>query len=171
LVDAADAARTLQKEFSRINKDDRDWIENIKQSELQFLAGEIHDVETTILNLSILLNAAAGRRSRLPPWLEENALKVRDQLFRDLVFGLLGAAEDNGGELTFNKNSETGTLAEALDLLRGHVPPGLVPEPLPVATIQRLKTDSRRLREGPVQEPLPATELERLKADFIRRHS
>lgn len=138
---AADAARTLQKEFSRLSKDDHDWVENIKQSQPQFLAGEIGHTETAIWNLANILNLAVGRRTPLPPWLEKNALKIDDQMLRELVFGLLAAAEDAGGKLTFNKNSESGTLVAALDLLRKHLPKGLVPQPLPASSIQRLKTD------------------------------
>jgi len=146
LVYAADAARTLQKEFFRIKKDDRDWIETIRQSQMQFGAAEINNIEAAITNLSMIFNAAVGRRSPLPPYFEKKTLKIRDQMLREFVFGLLAAVVDADGELTFNKNSETGTLAEALDLLRDHVPPGLVPEPLPAAVIQRLKADFFRLR-------------------------
>jgi len=141
LVYAADAARTLQKEFLRIKEDDRDWTETIRQSQMQFVDGEIKNIGGAITNLSMILNAAVGRRSPLPSWLERKSLKIRDQMLRELVFGLLAAAERTGGELTFNKNSETGTLAEALDLLRKHLPNGLVPDPFPASVIQRLKTD------------------------------
>jgi hypothetical protein len=146
LVYAADAARTLQKTFFRVKKQNRDWVETIKQSQMQFLAGEIHHVEATITNLSMLLNTAVGRPSPLPPHLAKGSLKIKDQMLRELVFGLLAAADNAGRKLTFNKNSETGTLAKALDLLRDHLPTGLVPEPLPAAVIQRLKTDFYRLR-------------------------
>jgi hypothetical protein len=146
LVYAADAARTLQKEFFRIKKDDRDWVETIKQFQMQFLAGEIDNVEATITNLSMLLNAAVGRPSPLPPHLAKGSLKIKDQMLRELVFGLLAAADNTGRKLTFNKNSETGTLAKALDLLRNYLPTGLVPEPLPAAVIQRLKADFFRMQ-------------------------
>ena len=145
LVYAADAARTLQKEFFRIKKEDRDWVETIRQSQMQFADAEIENIDSAIMNLSMVLNAAVGRRSPLPPYFEEKSLKIKDQMLRELVFGLLAAAKDNGGKLTFNKNSETGPLADALDLLRNHLPKGLVPEPLPASVIQRLKTDFYRL--------------------------
>ena len=136
-MEAADAARALQKEFARLKKQDRDWVESIKQSQMQFADSEIQDLETTILNLSMLLNAAVGRPSTV-------ALSVKGQMLR--VFGLLAAATDAGGKLVFNKNSETGTLADVLDHLRDHLPDGLVPEPLPASTIQRLKSEFIRLR-------------------------
>ena len=146
LTYAADAARTLQKEFFRIKKDDLDWIETIRQSQMQFAASGIENTGVAITNLSMILNAAVGRRSPLPQWLEKKALKTKDQILRELVFSLLAATKDTGGKLTFNKNSEAGSLAKALELLRGHLPKGLVPEPLPAATIQKLKADFSRFR-------------------------
>ena len=72
--------------------------------------------------------------------------KIRDQRLRELVSGLLSAARDANGKLTFDKNKESATLAVALRLLRDHLPEGLVPDPLPSSTIQRVKTAFFRLR-------------------------
>ena len=44
----------------------RNWIENIKRTQMQFLAGEIQDVEATISNLAALLHAAAGKTTPIP---------------------------------------------------------------------------------------------------------
>jgi hypothetical protein len=154
LIHAAKAARTLQQKFFHMSKQDREWVENIKRSEMQFTAGEIHHLETTIVNVARVFTASIGRPSPVPRHVEkmlERMLggpppKVKDQMLRELVFGLLAAATDTGGKLSFNKNSETGTLAKALDLLRDHLPRGLVPEPLSGSNIQRLITDFLRLR-------------------------
>ncbi len=150
LIQAAKAARTLQQNFFYMNKQDRDWVENIRHSQMQFMAGEIDHLESTIVNLAMVFSAAIGRPSPLPRHLERILPrgvppKIKDQMFRELVFGLLGAAEETRGQFRFNKNAESGTLARALNLLRDHLPKGLVPEPLPVVTIQRLKTDFFRL--------------------------
>jgi hypothetical protein len=147
LIYAADAARTLQKTYFRIKKQDHDWIANILQSQTQFLAGKIDDIETTIINLSMLFNEAVGRPSPLPPHAAgRRSLRIKDQMLRELVFGLLAATENAGGKLTFTKDSVTGTLAEALNNLREHLPTGLVQDPLPRVVIQRLKADFFRLR-------------------------
>jgi hypothetical protein len=143
LLEVADAARRLQDAFFRINKRDRSWIELIKQSEFQFEAARIHDPGTTILNITLLLHAAAGKSPPPPP---SNSVfakrhKRRDPMLRELVFCLLSATANAGGKLSFNKNSANGTLADALGLLRDHLPNGLVPDPLPSATIQRLKAE------------------------------
>ena len=67
LIEAADAARRLQDTFFRMNQSDRDWVEQVKPSQLQFLAGEINDLGSTINNIVLLLDGALGRPSRAPP--------------------------------------------------------------------------------------------------------
>ncbi len=137
LPQAADAARRLQDIYARMSQEDRDWVEHIKKTEMQFLAGEIQHIETTISNLSRLFHSALGvaspfpkppkHRRRAPDHIDRHDLhkklgmlkpRVRDQMLRELVFGLLRAARDTGGELRFDKNSGSGTLAETLCLLR-----------------------------------------------------
>src|SRR4051794_8816853 len=54
LHEAADAARQLQDTYSRMSQQDRDWIEHIKSTEVEFPAGAIQHVEATISNLSTL---------------------------------------------------------------------------------------------------------------------
>jgi hypothetical protein len=73
---------------------------------------------------------------------------IRDRPLEELVNVLLGAATSADGKLTFNMNEESGTLADALRLLRDHLPKGLVPDPLPARTIQRLKTAFFRFRRS-----------------------
>jgi len=166
LSEAADAARRLQDAYSRMNQVDRDWVEHIKCTEMQFAAGEIQHIEPTILNLSTLLHSALGKASPVlkPPKYRGRASndidrhdlhkklgmlepRAKDQMLREVVVGLLSAARDNGGDLDFNKNSESGALAKVLRLLRDgkYLPPGLVPDPLPASTIQRLKSEFVRL--------------------------
>jgi hypothetical protein len=65
-------------------------------------------------------------------------------MLRELVFDLLSAARGNYGEFTLDKNRQSGTLLKALDILRPHLPKGLVPNALPVGTIQKLKTEFSR---------------------------
>ena len=146
LTEAADAARTLQRVFLGLSEEDRDWLENIKGCQIQFAAGEIQDLEATILNQAMLFNAAIGRPSPLPQFLKRGSPKIKDQMLRELVFGMLAAAAETGGKLTFNGNSETGTLAQALDLLRDYLPRGLLATPLPASSIKRLKSDFSRFR-------------------------
>jgi hypothetical protein len=150
---AAKAAAQLDRELSSINEADREWVEHIKQSEaLPFPDGQIGNPAATATNMSVLLHNALGKTSPLPKYLRVGAPgrklppQVRDQMLRELVFDLLIAAEMTGGQFTLNKNSADGTLAVALDRLRPYLPSGLVPDPVPVDTVQRLKADFFRNR-------------------------
>jgi hypothetical protein len=158
LIECANAARTLHKKFIRMKATDREWVEHIKQTQSQLLVGELHDVETAILNMALLFDAALGRATPVPKPPKSSARyalfaklgtfkpRVRDQSLRELVFGLLAAARDTGGKLTFNVDSESGTLANVLDHLRPYLPPGLVPQPIRSRTIVRLKNEFDRLQ-------------------------
>jgi hypothetical protein len=162
LTEAADAARRLQDTFYRMNEWDRAWIEHVQQSEQLLFADRINDLGSTISQIVVLLHAALGRSPPVPrhiakmsaKLLEGKSPKIRDQMLRELVFGLLAAATRTDGKLSFDMNKESGTLAVALRILRDHLPEGLVPEPLPSRTIQRLKTQFFQLRR--LVDELPA---------------
>jgi hypothetical protein len=151
LVRAAKAAQTLQKEVYRLNQQDREWVDNIMSSEMvQFERGKIHDLTMTIVNLAMVFSSAIGRPSPLPPmgWLPPRwraSAMIKDQMLRELVFCLLSAADSTGGKFTLDKNYQKGTLLDALNILRDHLPKGLVPKALPIGTIQKLKADFYRL--------------------------
>ena len=66
LPQAADAARRLDDAYARMNKQDRDWVERIKPSQIQFLPGEIKDIQSTISNLSMLLHSALNKTYPMP---------------------------------------------------------------------------------------------------------
>ena len=155
LTEAADAARRLQDTFYRMNERDRGWVEHVKQSQQLLFADQINDLGSTISQIVVLLDAALGRPSPVPRHIAKMSAallgelpEIRDVRLRELVFGLLSAATRTGGKFTFIKDKESGTLAVALRLLRDHLPEGLVPEPLPSSTIQRLKTVFFRLRRS-----------------------
>jgi hypothetical protein len=144
LFKAARAATTLQKQFYRLSQEDREWLENIRSTSL--FRGI--PVEKAIMELELVFNHAIGRHSRrreLPRKWQLLQAGVKDQMLRELVFSLLRAARDNSGELTLDKNLSTGSLLEALDILRPHLPKGLVPKALAASTIQTLKTEFFRL--------------------------
>src|SRR5262249_53940144 len=132
---AAKAAKALQKAYFSLNPQDREWVHNIQSSET--LYAKPHLLDDTILHLSLVFSSAIGRPSPLPPQSRRFAVlmtgrapvQIKDQRFRELVFNLLGTADDLGGKFTFNKNDQSGTLLKALNILRngGHVPKGLVP--------------------------------------------
>ncbi len=154
LVRAAKAAQALQKAVYSLSQQDRAWVDNIMSSGmLQFERGKIHDLKMTIVNLAMVFSSAIGRPSPRPPmpWLPPRlraSAMIKDQRFRELVFDLLSAADEARGAFTLNKNRQTGTLLDALNILRDgdHLPKGLVPNALPIGTIQKLKANFFRLR-------------------------
>jgi hypothetical protein len=147
LVKAARAATTLQQEFHRLSPQDRERVDNIKSSSMAY---EI-SLEPTITKLAVVFNHAIGRPSEwlaLPRVFRRRQVRftVKNQMLRELVFSLLSAAHDNYGQFTLDKNRESGTLLKALDILRPYLPKGLVPNALPVGTIQKLKTEFSRIK-------------------------
>jgi hypothetical protein len=146
LIEAAEAARVLDKQFTGMNEHDRKWVEEVKKNSGAFFTAGLDDLAATIWNIARLLHDAIGKSYPVPAHLDFVHRTVKDQRLRELVFGLLSAASDAGGQFTFNKNSLSGSLATALTQLRPHLPPGLVPNPLPTTTIQRLKAEFERFR-------------------------
>jgi hypothetical protein len=148
LIEAAEAARVLDKKFTGMNDHDRKWVDEFKRTQgVVFAAGKIDDLAATITNIAMLLHDALGKSYPVPKHFDVGRHTVKDQGLRELVFGLLSAASETGGKFTFNKNSLSGSLATALSQLRPHLPPGLVPNPLLTTTIQRLKDEFERLRK------------------------
>jgi hypothetical protein len=166
LPQAADLARQLQATYCAMGQRAREWLEHIKSTEMLFLAGG-DNIDAMIRNLVMVFHAALGEASPVPAppekdgkggknpkyvlyeqWGMLDQERSQNQPLRDLVFGLLAAAAEAGGRLTFRKEDASGTLAHALDRLRNYLPPGLVPaDLLPLAsTIQRLKAEFNRLR-------------------------
>ncbi|HEY5331649.1 MAG TPA: hypothetical protein VIJ79_17355 [Acidobacteriaceae bacterium] len=145
LIQAADAARALLDNYTKMNTTDRDWVEHIKQTQTQFIVGEIHNLQISIYHIALILNSAIGKPCPPPQIVKIAGGTVRDQILREFLFGLLSAAAETRGKFTFDKNREGGSLAQALDLLRNHLPAGSVPDPLPISTVQRLKSEFKRL--------------------------
>jgi hypothetical protein len=68
--------------------------------------------------------------------------------FENFLTRLFVDVAETGGKLTFTKASETGTLIAALDILRPHLPEGVLPRRLPLGTIQKIKTNWRNFYAG-----------------------
>jgi hypothetical protein len=152
LREAAKATRTLQKAFDRLPDADRKWVENIRVQSALWGEG-LDELETTVKNLAIVFNHSVGRSSPIPrrslalnEKLRVTPLNVKDQMFKEVVIVLMSAAVENQGKFTLDANCKTGTLVEALDLLRDHLPQDLVPNELPAGTIQKIKKQFYELR-------------------------
>jgi hypothetical protein len=71
---------------------------------------------------------------------------VKDRMFQIFVRDLLLATEACGGRLGFEKNIGKGRLVEAINILKPCLPKGFVPTPLPLSTLQRIKSQLAKRR-------------------------
>ncbi len=70
---------------------------------------------------------------------------LRKKPHMNFAFNLLLHARNAGGHLSINKNNRTGTLFEAIDFLRPHLPPSFFPKVLPAGTLALIATEANRL--------------------------
>src|SRR5665811_1434593 len=79
--------------------------------------------------------------TRLPYKVGKRKGTVKDKTLHDLVFGLFSYAAGADGALSLDKNrnfnKEGSALAEALNKLRPYLPKGVIPDKLPLGTLQR----------------------------------
>jgi hypothetical protein len=71
---------------------------------------------------------------------------VKNRMFQIFVWDLLQAAEACGGKLGLEKNIGKGALIEAINILTPCLPKGFVPTPLPLSTLQRIKSKRTKRR-------------------------
>jgi hypothetical protein len=152
LIEVAKKARELDEGFTSLDERIRKWADDFKCTRgVFFAAGPIDKVEPTITNIAILLHDMLGKsypvRHLVPRHLDVGHFTVKDQRLRELVFGLLSAASDTGGEFTFDKNPFSGSLATALTRLKPHLPPDLIVNSSHASTIGRLTAEFERLRK------------------------
>jgi hypothetical protein len=158
LLRAAEAARTFNEAICSLNKDDREWVERLMaRPEYQDLP---RDFIVTVSQIDDLFSTAVG--SSIPPMPGTAALRekrgrpkgsFKDRMFEVFIRHILLFTDENGGELTFDKNFHKGTLVDVLNILRPRLPRGIVPNALPYGTIQKIKTKylkDRRRFLGPL---------------------
>ena len=59
LIETAKAARSLNQKFLRMNKQDREWINNhMEHFQLPLVGGEIQNLEHTVQNIAVVLAAS-----------------------------------------------------------------------------------------------------------------
>ena len=98
-------------------------------------------VEALAHLFSIAVNKAPPQGKSGPHKRGRRTGDVKDLSFRQFVHYLLVVTEEwCGGNLTLDKNYEKGTLIDAIKLLAPYLPARVVPNILPLQTIQRVKT-------------------------------
>jgi hypothetical protein len=110
----------------------------------------MEQAQELIAPLKILAATSAERLSEMrkpkprslgrPSYLDElSTLRARNLSFHEFTLHLLWDVREAGGRLTFEKNTGSGTLTKALELLRPHAPPNLIPKSLPLSTLWQIK--------------------------------
>jgi hypothetical protein len=170
LVKAASAARTLNEAVCSLNGRDRQWVNMIADrhpslSQEQRIRGttdlfEINELNYTVWLLATLFNFATNKSSpmvagvvRVPDKKGKKSGIGNDMMFEFVLRRLLTATAEARGRLSFNKNSCTGALVEALALLRDRLPQGVIPKALTGWTIQEIKTSHAKSRRRWLQSP------------------
>jgi hypothetical protein len=179
---AAKAARTLNEAVGSLKKADREWVENLLKQDDAIWSEELvnrppgrhslvpgqeerlRDLSVKVWALAGLFSTAAGQSApiaagiaKLPYKVGKRKGTVKDNTFHDLVFGLCSNAAEWDGELPLDKGKtfkeEGGALAEALDILRPYLPKGVIPDKLPLGTLQRIKTAQSKARRSLLDRP------------------
>jgi hypothetical protein len=144
LRQAEKAARILHEAFGGLNQDDRKWVERLL-AQNPWYQKCLSELPLTIWRLAHLFSTAMGKApppgpgNTVRPGLKGRRVgSVKDATFRNLVRHLMVDALETGGQLKFDKTSGTGSLIEALRILRPYLPEGVVPLVPPSGTIQFL---------------------------------
>jgi hypothetical protein len=141
LIRAAEAARALHEALANLSLDDRGWVEETWAKwplYEKWLPALPRSVEALAHLFSVAPQGKSGPQKR-----GRRSGDVKDLSFRQFVHYLLVVTEEwCGGTLTFDKNYESGTLIEAIKILTPYLPTLTVPTPLPLETIQRVKSNS-----------------------------
>lgn len=160
LVRAADATRTLHEALGSLNKEDREWVEGLLAEHPGYSDVDTADamelLRETVWWLVSLFSTAIGSsppsgpgKVARPDQKGRRRGTVKNVTFQDFVFDLLTNAGATGGDFTFDKNYETGTVLEAIEILTPHLPKGVVPKPLSksMGTIQRVISRYRKISD------------------------
>jgi hypothetical protein len=176
LTKAANAARALDEALARLNKEDQGGIEELLAEHPGYSDVKAADavllLRETVWWLVALLSTAIGKSpgsGTQPAKQGRRRGTVENAVFQDFVFDLMTNAGASGGEFTFDKNYEKGTLLDAIKILTSHLPEGVVPKNLSrsMGTIQRIVTKYRKILPNidNKYDSLPRDKI----ADFLAR--
>jgi hypothetical protein len=159
LVAAARAALTLNRAICKLNKEDQKWLLHILRtgefrSRNMAWSGKLEpyeqwdDFSQRVWVIAADLSTAAGLSG--PPSFPGLAdhrpgiSRIRDISFALVVSQLRSRATECGGGFKYNKRYQSGTLLQALEVLRPHLPNRVIPRALPLTTIDRLIAASNK---------------------------
>jgi hypothetical protein len=164
LVDAANAARILDKQLGKLNKSDRLWVERLvaqtipdentrewfernhgHRIDLPWYDGGLAGLQQTAYRLAHLFSIAVNKSAPKGPGKSsaDRNRTVKDVISQNFVRDLLIDADQTGGTLSLQRNAETGSLIDAIECLTKHLPEGVNAGNLSKMTLQRIKRGYR----------------------------
>jgi hypothetical protein len=139
----AEAARTLHQEFGRLDPLGTKWVERLWRRTFWYNEW-LRDVPETVFRLAHLFSSSAGMSPPRPPGAAppKHQKSIRDKTRADVMFldfaGLLKrVASDSGGKLGLDPANRRGTLVDAVNLLKPHLPVGVVPDKFPFSAFKK----------------------------------
>jgi hypothetical protein len=121
---------------------------------------QVNELDQTVWLLAFLFSTAIGKP--LPPMPGITGLRgkqgrskgsVNDTVFQEFVFRILVYAAADGGDLKIDKNYQKGSLITALEILRPHLPKGVIPNGLPFGTLQKIRTNHLKAQRLLLEPP------------------
>jgi hypothetical protein len=184
LVAAAKAALKLNRAICTLNKQDiKRLIDILKSGELTAAkverTGKIEREQLSELigktwAIAADLSTAAGVLGPPPfpgvPDHRPGVVRINDFSFELVVGGLRSWATEYHGSFTFSKSNGSGTLLQALEVLRPHLPDRVIPRQLPLTTIERIVAAQRKASSlVPFSELQAKPPQKRAKIDAVGR--
>jgi hypothetical protein len=142
----AEAARTLHQEFGKLDPLGTKWVERLSRR-TPWYNEWLRDVPETAFRLAHLLSSTAGMSPPRPLGVarpkhqKSNRDKTRaDVMFLDFLLRLKKVASESGGKLGVDPaHPRGGYLVDAVDLLKPHLPVGVVPDKFPFSALKKAK--------------------------------
>ena len=141
----AEAARTLHQEFGKMDPLGAEWVERLWRR-TPWYNEWLRDVPVTAFRLAHLFSSAAGMSPPRPPGVvppkhqKSSRDKTReDVMFLDFARRLKMVASESGGKLGLDPANRRGALVKAVNLLKPHLPVGVVPDKFPFSAFKNAK--------------------------------
>jgi hypothetical protein len=141
----AEAARTLHQEFGRLDPLGTKWVERLWRR-TPWYNEWLRDVPVTVFRLAHLFSSTAGMSPPRPQGVAppKHQKSIRDKtragvMFLDFARRLKMVASESGGKLGLDPANRRGTLVDAVDLLKPHLPVGVVPDKFPFFAFKNTK--------------------------------
>jgi hypothetical protein len=148
LVQLGDKERALiELALKDLSLDRSFWADDVPDVFIPAKLTSFDDCEAKAFALWDALQWSIGSGQDCLDPLPKKAGRPRGGVYLDLewvVENLMWAADNRGGKLTLYRHNDSGTLLDALEIIRPFAPPGFIPKVLPLASIERARNNYRK---------------------------